>query len=269
MSHTPSQSPPDQSPWTLDQLFLQVRNDILSSDGSRVLTYTGVEGDTSLRVACMLSEDETISPIHVKVTPNSITKECQIRIFSWEYAIIASWAGDEYCLATYDNFFTCPCDSSLMSCHIGDGIFPPPFQNAVKQPGFCFIPKSETIPTVICEVGWSEDYPRLLQDKDLWFTAGVGHVNVVILLNWSVVENRVSGFIEIWRQNGADPERFQIFPSPSPEASEAPFVLYRGDLYRGGVVPEGRSPDDAWDLELEYLRVRAQDRLRIRGLVPA
>lgn len=54
------------------------------------------------------------------------------------------------------------------------------------------------MPSVVIESGWSESFPRLRIDKDLWL-AGIIQVEYVILLKWSKVRNnKVKGTIEVW-----------------------------------------------------------------------
>lgn len=68
-----------------------------------------------------------------------------------------------------------------------------------KEPDFSVTPKSATFPTLVVESGWSESFPRLRRDKDLWIHGGGGKIQLVLLIKWSSLSGgRVSGLIEVW-----------------------------------------------------------------------
>lgn len=60
-----------------------------------------------------------------------------------------------------------------------------------------------SLPRVIVESGWSESWPHLEADKNLWFSGGLD-VAYVILLKWTRIANGyVTGLIEVWHRNPA------------------------------------------------------------------
>jgi hypothetical protein len=78
-----------------------------------------------------------------------------------------------------------------------------------KEPDAYIQSKGCALPTVVFEVGYSESYPRLLRDKDLWLVGAAAHVNVVILIKWSLLtQSRMKGRVEVWRRNQAAPLTF-------------------------------------------------------------
>jgi hypothetical protein len=69
-----------------------------------------------------------------------------------------------------------------------------------KEPDLFVRPDSNNLPLVVVESGWSESFPRLRADKDLWLN-GSTQVNVVIILKWYLIsQNRVKGTAEVWRR---------------------------------------------------------------------
>ena len=58
---------------------------------------------------------------------------------------------------------------------------------------------TNNLPSVVVEAGWSENYPKLVRDKDLWIIGCAPEVQVVFLLNWTkITQGRVKGVIQVW-----------------------------------------------------------------------
>lgn len=68
-----------------------------------------------------------------------------------------------------------------------------------KAPNMAIRERTASLPGVVFESGWSESLPQLRADMTKWITGGNGQVRMVILVNWTrVVDNRVTGMVEIW-----------------------------------------------------------------------
>lgn len=77
------------------------------------------------------------------------------------------------------------------------------YQGSQMEPDLFLRPDSIAFPTVVIGSGWSESFPYLRHDKDLWMQ-GCQTVNVVILLKWSESSGkRVKGTAEIWTRDAA------------------------------------------------------------------
>ncbi|EAW22564.1 uncharacterized protein NFIA_012530 [Aspergillus fischeri NRRL 181] len=77
------------------------------------------------------------------------------------------------------------------------------YQGSHKEPDFFFRADSLPFPSIVIEAGWSESFPHLRNDKDLWMH-GCASVELVILLRWTKISgNRIKGTLEVWRRNGA------------------------------------------------------------------
>ena len=63
-------------------------------------------------------------------------------------------------------------------------------------------------PSIVFECGWSESFPRLRKDKDLWIRGCGGHVELVILIKFNkLAGGRVSGIVEVWARDAAANDR--------------------------------------------------------------
>jgi hypothetical protein len=83
-------------------------------------------------------------------------------------------------------------------------------------------PVNQRLPTLVMESGWSESFPRLLGDLNLWLVGGAGAVNATIILQWQIITgtNRVGGMAELYTLdvNGTPVmrQRELVFPAPPP-----------------------------------------------------
>ncbi|KAJ5582588.1 hypothetical protein N7535_001208 [Penicillium sp. DV-2018c] len=148
-----------------------------------------------------------------------------------------------------------------------------PYAGSRKEPDFLMRPVNQRLPTLVMESGWSESFPRLLGDLNLWLVGGAGAVNAIIILQWQTITgtNRVGGTAELYTpdMNGTPVmrQRELVFPAPSQSQTQE-FRLTRRMLFTSTIFP-GRNPDDVITLKLDRLRVVAADGLSLMGLVPA
>jgi hypothetical protein len=60
------------------------------------------------------------------------------------------------------------------------------------------------LPRIAIESGWSENFPKLQRDKDVWLVGGAPDVQLVILLKWfKLSRSRVKGLIQVWKRDAA------------------------------------------------------------------
>lgn len=72
-----------------------------------------------------------------------------------------------------------------------------------KEPDLFVSLDTHSQPQLGVESGWTESYPRLLADKNLWM-GGMNNVQLVIILRWSKISNqRMKGFAELWSRSQA------------------------------------------------------------------
>lgn len=135
------------------------------------------------------------------------------------------------------------------------------------------------MPSVVVETGYTESWPKVQEDRDLWLQGDAPFVNVVVLVKFNKRSNgRVAAYIEVHRPGGQQGTRVvssqrirvkpprlanvsifpDIFPSPPPGTPPQQIIFHRRDFYTGGVVPQGRNPNDAWAWDLDELRFFCQ-----------
>lgn len=77
-----------------------------------------------------------------------------------------------------------------------------------KEPDCAFYAQGAKSPSVILETGYSETWPKLEEDKDLWLRGGSQFVNAVLLVKWNKRSgNRIAGYLELHRTNGQQSSR--------------------------------------------------------------
>ncbi|KAJ5363727.1 uncharacterized protein N7496_009440 [Penicillium cataractarum] len=169
-----------------------------------------------------------------------------------------------------------PHEASLLQVQVGTTLELPtsPFTKSKKQPD-CFLRPlgSSSLPPIVLEVGWSESRPRLIEDMELLLQGGGGQIQVVILINWSLRQNKtkVAGTVELWRlgQNGQPSlqQSESIFPSPNtlqPQHLEVTF----GEVFQSQLLPSRNSSDKLY-LDIDLLSDIAVQTFQPLRLSPA
>jgi hypothetical protein len=69
-----------------------------------------------------------------------------------------------------------------------------------KEPdGFILPGFKVNLPTIAIETGWSESWPKLQNEKDLWLIGGAPEVQLVFLIIWTELDrNRVQGDLYVY-----------------------------------------------------------------------
>lgn len=168
---------------------------------------------------------------------------------------------------------------------IGIKRFTGTYQNSRKEPDLLLRPDNQEMPSIVVESGWSESYPRLISDMELWLNGSVD-VNVVLVLKWSKLSNlRVSGFIEVWIRGKNGPIKKQaavcisllllqpwrviiIIQTIFPTDRQQTVTITRGDVFRAHLTT-GRNANDVLPLSLNSLRSLAREDLTLMGFAPA
>ena len=82
------------------------------------------------------------------------------------------------------------------------------YAGSKKQADLTITPTVALYPSIAFECGWSESFPGLRKDKDLWIGGCGGHVKLVILIKFNkLAGGRVSGMIEVWAGDAAANDR--------------------------------------------------------------
>lgn len=78
-----------------------------------------------------------------------------------------------------------------------------------KEADFSITPSVTQYPSIAVESGWSESFPRLRINKDLWIHGCGSHVQLVFLIKWNKLRGgRVSGVFEVWAGDAAANDQF-------------------------------------------------------------
>ncbi|KAA8650103.1 uncharacterized protein ATNIH1004_002784 [Aspergillus tanneri] len=237
-----------------------VFTDVEPSWGSHIINSLDVHGD--VESAC--------SRLHY----NSVTKILWVRLMPTEiHACHQLWLRNENFNWMASGQLTL---EELKALRILVGItirtFKPPYDKSCKEPDLFIRPGEQRLPSVVVETGWSETYPRLQSDVDLWLLGGKPYVKVVMLLKWTLVEDsKVEGSIEVYsRDLTGIPARRQseiVFPA-NQGGQNACLHLTRGELF-GEVDTPGRDQNEVFNLSLDDLRAVAGNAMQHMRLSPA
>ncbi|KAE8150610.1 hypothetical protein BDV25DRAFT_172033 [Aspergillus avenaceus] len=259
--------PPSQ---TAQSLFYALKGEIIDTNGPFFIEKEGIPPEIGYLVTRSLSENNEVEGKGVRISYNPINQTLCIKMPSHSHDVILAWGSNELVRAGMTGFFTTPelDEVSLFSACRFDN-FPIPWQSVYKEPDMVFVYGPRDLPTVLVEVGYSQSWPRLLQDKDVWFQAAPT-VNVVVLVKWNRCTNsRVAGYLELFRRGVPTPTHIDIFPTPTPPAPQT-LTFRRDDFYPPGTtLPAGRSPNDLWQWDINNLRMRTTRAMSADGTVPA
>ncbi|PGH28708.1 hypothetical protein GX50_08554 [[Emmonsia] crescens] len=164
-------------------------------------------------------------------------------------------------------------DCQLDSGYAGVGVvafqnFQGPYAFSSKEPDLAILPDAQPLPTIVVESCWSESYPRLQQDMQLWLEGGAPTVQLVLLLEWSKSSaTQVKGRIEVHGRNSAGTisllQAENIFPISS-ESPQPTIAVTRGQLF-GSAVFAGRDAFDSYPLSIANLRQLAAPLIQNMG----
>ncbi|KAB8208231.1 hypothetical protein BDV34DRAFT_222700 [Aspergillus parasiticus] len=257
---------------TAQQFFYALKKEIVNTVGPCYIERVGITPEVGSLVACSLSDDKDVERESVRISYNPLNQTFSVKMPTHTHNAVNHWGSHELFCAGLTGFFTLVDVQEIsMSSTCRFNSFPTPWQNVYKSPDLVFVYGPTQLPTVVFEVGYSQTWPSLLKDKDLWFQCAA-NVNVIVLLKWNLRKRkRVAGYIEVFRRFGPSIPRIQIFPvPPAPAAAPQTFTFYRHEFYPvGTTLPTGRNPNDQWHWSIATLRTKATETMAADGLVPA
>ncbi|KAE8360457.1 hypothetical protein BDV27DRAFT_161628 [Aspergillus caelatus] len=255
---------------TAQSLFYALKEEIIQTNGPSFIERGGIPPEIGYLVARSLSEDDKVERKSVRISYNPINQKLSIKMPSHIDDVIVNWGSNELVRAGVTGFFTIlELDEVSLSSTCRFDNFPIPWQSIYKEPDLVFVYGPMNHPTVLVEVGYSQSWPSLLQDKDVWFQAAPT-VNVIVLVKWDKRTNsRVAGYLELFRRGAPNPTHIDIFPIPAPSAPQT-LTFRRDDFYPPGtMLPAGRSTSDLWQWDINNLRMRTINAMNAEGTVPA
>ncbi|KAF8418127.1 hypothetical protein BGX38DRAFT_1052833, partial [Terfezia claveryi] len=95
---------------------------------------------------------------------------------------------------------------------------------------------TDLIPSLVVEAGWSESFPKLRSDVNIWMDGGVGQQK---LLYWSNLRSTKGiVLVRFWKLHA---------PLPNPPNQNQYIAVSRAEIFGNHIMP-GRNLGDVWNL---------------------
>ncbi|KAG2418182.1 hypothetical protein HFD88_001283 [Aspergillus terreus] len=229
------------------RIFENILKELDAASEFKELIYENIADEDWLSLSESLANHPEVERRHPRVNYNAETRVLRIKIMPTElHDVHQRWVNNVICDWRAAGLITLQ-ENRLICMGVGTTFkgFTGLYQGSEKEPDLFLRPDSSTFPTVVIESGWSESFPYLRSDKDLWMR-GCPTVNVVILLKWSELsEKRVKGTAEIWTRDAAgnlQSREMKIFPSPNTPGNED-IDLTKGQLFGQWILPFQNAAD--------------------------
>ncbi|KAM5445004.1 hypothetical protein MferCBS31731_000461 [Microsporum ferrugineum] len=263
--------PPEEP--SAQKLFNNVRKVILNTNHPADLTFQNIPPSTGFQIATSFSEDPEIERALPRISYNPLTQALTARVMpTVVHDCHQEWLSNELLDMVVVGFLTVA-ERKELNLRVGTTFkgFATPYTSATKEPDACILPDTLPLPTVVVETGWSESWPRLDADKDLWLVGGAS-VELVLLIRWTKISGgRVKGDLHV---HGKDPtnnvvllQTEPIFPAPAGNVNQV-VPISRRQLFGSCIFP-GRNPGDIYNLSVASLRGKADGPIRSMGFIPA
>ncbi|EGC41924.1 conserved hypothetical protein [Histoplasma capsulatum var. duboisii H88] len=257
------------------ELFNSIRRVILTTKDNVDLTFPNILPSSGLQLATSFSEDPDIERALPRISYNSVTRVLTARIMPTRiHDCHHDWLVKELYHMGTEGFLTA---AEIDELKIQTGTtfrgFTAPYTHSSKEPDTYLLPDDKPLPTIVVETGWSESWPRLYADKDLWLMGGGGAVQLVMLIKWTkITGNRIKGDLQV---HGRDPagnvvllQAESIFPAPAEGSSTQSVSITKRQLF-GANTFSCRNPNDIYKLSIPNLRMKATGSIRAMGFIPA
>ncbi|KAE8162113.1 hypothetical protein BDV40DRAFT_265993 [Aspergillus tamarii] len=239
------------------------------------LVFESIPPEQGILICRSLSESSIFEACNARANFNSFTRTLCIRVMpTGIHDVHHNWFVYTRCLWAREGIMN-KAEDRLIDFGVGTTFngFTGTYTHSSKEPDLFLRPLTSRLPSIVVECGWSESWPRLHADKNLWFY-GSTTVNVVILLKWSkCVRNRCKGKVEVWTRKSAGGLTMcekPIFPEPVPAPDPGTDVIQftKLDLFGQSIVA-GQDPNTVLSLDVSELRDFARQRMLFMGLTPA
>ncbi|KAJ9205755.1 hypothetical protein DTO166G4_4630 [Paecilomyces variotii] len=194
------------APFTAQQLFLHICNAILHAEDSKEIICENIAPEIGSLVTVSLANEPRIERALPRIHFNAASGVLRVLIMPTEiHNVHVQWLKNELWFMTVAQFLSPP-EFLFLELNVGTRFtgFSGVYTGSSKEPDLLLRPDTHgSLPRVIVESGWSESWPHLEADKNLWFSGGLD-VAYVILLKWTRIANGyVTGLIEVWHRNPA------------------------------------------------------------------
>ncbi|PUU73877.1 hypothetical protein B9Z19DRAFT_497898 [Tuber borchii] len=188
------------------------------------------------------------------------TRQLKIKMASQIHASVSDWAAGLKFQGKELNAFH-PRDLLLVPGGRLIG-FAGQYQGITKVPDCAIYPRGRSWPTIVFEVGYTEEYDDLKADVKLLLEGSSGKISKVFLIKLDPIYGGVrkiqKGFIEAWKlSNGVatkDLGRENLYPIPKSHADQE-YVLTFEEVFRNRL---DALTNDGWDKD-HILRLRLDD----------
>ncbi|KAL2863982.1 major facilitator superfamily domain-containing protein [Aspergillus lucknowensis] len=231
------------------------------------LIYENIRPEYGDLICRALDADPDAERSCARISYNSVTRVLCLRLMPTSlHDVHQRWINTSITGWVFDGLLSRP-ESELLWSGVGSTFnqFSGMYSGSSKEPDHYIRVDSNLSPRVVVESGWSESFPRLHQDKDLWML-GDPSVLIVILLRWTKISNgRVKGCVEAWRRDTVGnlvSNMMIIFPPPSPLPQTETIQFTKGELFGAAAVP---NPNAILEFNIAKLREFARELDQLAG----
>ncbi|OAX84051.1 hypothetical protein ACJ72_01586 [Emergomyces africanus] len=255
----------DPSPPSPQKIFNEIIHKIPTIQKFTEIIYEHISPSDGALICQSLAASKQVERRNIRINFNAFTETLRIRIMPTElHDAHQRWAIDALVEWTHGGLVSLE-EQRNLDAGVGttfDG-FTGVYQSSHKEPDFVFRADTDDFPSIVIESSWSESFPYLQADKDLWFK-GNNSVQLVILLKWSKISGgRVKGSAEIWRRDGTGnlvATEMIIFPVPDLPVLNERIEFTKGQLF-GTAAIRRQEADTLLHLRMSRLREIAEERL--------
>ncbi|KLJ09008.1 hypothetical protein EMPG_15570 [Blastomyces silverae] len=257
---------------SVQQLFNNIRKVILATKDNADLTFADISPAAGLQLATSFSEDPDIERALPRISYNSVTRVLTARVKPTRiHDCHHDWLVKELYHMGTEGFLTA---AEIDELKIQTGTtfrgFTALYTHFSKEPDMYFLSDDKPLPTVVIETGWSESWPRLNADRDLWLVSRGEAVQLVVLIKWTkITDNRIKGDLQVYgRDSAGNVVLLQAEVVPAVGSSTQSVPITRKQLFGANTFSD-RNPNDIHKLSISNLRTKAAESIRAMGFVPA
>ncbi|KAF9888179.1 hypothetical protein FE257_009174 [Aspergillus nanangensis] len=258
---------------TAQSIFEDIVHQLPSISKFTELTFENVDPDDGSLICRSLDSDAETERSCARVNYNSVTRILRLKLMPTAlHDVHQQWINK--CLVEWRfNGLITQQESKLLWGGVGTTFdqFSGIYSDSSKQPDYYIRVTSISSPRIIIETGWTESWPRLRQDKNLWML-GDPSVLIVILIRWTAItRGRIKGSLEVWRRDTAGTlvsSTMSIFPAPSPLPPTETIQFTKGELF-GTAMVAGANPNTILEFDVAELREFAEEVVTEMNMQPA
>ncbi|PKY04602.1 hypothetical protein P168DRAFT_296403 [Aspergillus campestris IBT 28561] len=260
-------------PPSAQRLFEEIAHQLPYISTYTELVFENVKPDDGSLVCRSLDGHAETERRGARINYNSVTRVLRLKFMPISlHDVHQRWINTSIVEWRYRDLLT-EQESDLLWSGVGTTFdqFSGMYSGSSKQPDHYLRVDTDPSPQIVVESGWSESFPHLRNDKDLWML-GDPSVVLVILLRWTTISNgRIKGCAEVWRRDTVGrliSSTLDIFPAPSPSPPTEMIQFTKRELFGAAMTP-GANPDTVFELDVAKLRQFAEEVITKMNMQPA